>query len=489
MKKKLIHHILIFAICVALGACNISLSPERQLRHLRPLPSMDNTAARVIAEKQLFQRGDWPRKDWWRIYHSHELNSLMRRALKQNPSLLEACNRIVVAQQKAIVTRSVLYPLVYFSPYVRNLLNSHNGLFRAFNHTYPIQSHVADLSLTFRYEIDFWNKYHNLFYASIGKAKAEAAEYAQMRLMISTALAQAYFAYQTNLYRRDLFQQLVIVREKLAHLILLLEQKGLRSALPYYAAIEELEQAKKYLAGINEEIAVDQHLINILVGSGPETPVPVGKKLASLPKKLVLPQTLSLDLIARRPDLMAQIWRAKALAHEAGAAVSEFYPNVNVIGLLGFQSTHWRSIVDLSSGQAEITPAISLPIFTAGAIRAQANVKTAKFDVAIQAYNQLLLTSTKEVLDAIVLARSITKQKQDQVQLVNFAQKSYNLTVLREQKGLDSDLNCYYYQVELLQKQLDEIVLIYNQYVASIKLTKALGGGYCQDRVPLINRS
>ena len=101
----------------------------------------------------------------------------------------------------------------------------------------------------------------------------------------------------------------------------------------------------------------------------------------------------------------------------------------------------------------------------------------------------MLLNSTKEVLDILAYAHSIYRQKQDQVHIVTYAHKRYRLTRLLEQKGLDTALNKYTFQAALIEKQLDDVLLLYYQYVASVKLTKALGGGYCENDIPLVKRT
>lgn len=54
----------------------------------------------------------------------------------------------------------------------------------------------------------------------------------------------------------------------------------------------------------------------------------------------------------------------------------------------------------------------------------------------------------------------------------------YNLTLLRKKKGIDSALIAYQFQEELIQKKLEDVELLYQQYIVSVSLIKALGGGY-----------
>ena len=485
---RLIIRIFSYLILCLLISCRISLPPQSQTRYLKMIPSMQRAVKASLQQKDLFEQSDWPDKNWWEAYGSPELNALMREALCTNPSLQEVRSRIRVAKEKAIVVGSVLYPLIFFDARETRQYLSKNGLYRAFNQKLPLNANVIDLSLSFTYNFDFWGQNRNLLCAALGEEKAQEAEAADAALIVTTSLTQAYFAYKTNLVRKQLFEELIRVRKNIVELQKLLLRKGLASDLQVFLASENLLEAKNLNSNIDDELDSNRHLINILAGRGPDSPLPITPTLPTLPKKLQIPKTLSIDLIARRPDLMAQIWRAKALAYKTGAAMAEYYPDVNLIGFLGLESISWKKLFQIASGTAGLKPSIHLPIFTAGAIGANINATKAEFDAAIFAYNNLLLQSTQEILDVLSFAKDIYRQKQQQGQAVYYAEQRYSLTRLRQEKGLDSDFDIYYLQEDVIQKKLINTALLYNQYLASIKLTKALGGGYCQATVPLVKR-
>lgn len=75
-----------------------------------------------------------------------------------------------------------------------------------------------------------------------------------------------------------------------------------------------------------------------------------------------------------------------------------------------------------------------MPIFTAGAIRANIKATKAQFDAAIDAYNNLLLYSTQEVLDVLAFAEDIYQQKAEQEHVVELAKQRYELSYLRQKK-------------------------------------------------------
>ncbi|MBS0619973.1 MAG: efflux transporter outer membrane subunit [Verrucomicrobia bacterium] len=468
-----IHHLLIL---IVLGSC-ISMSKEEQTENLIAPPPVTHSVEASL-DTPYFSQGSWPEEKWWMVFASEELNQLILEALSQNPTIQAIKQRIAFAKQTAKVTRSELFPLVFFDANETWEYLSHNGLYRALNPDVPINANLVDLTLSFNYEFDFWGKNRSRFRAALGQVKAQEAEEAQVELLTTTALAQAYFALKTNLARKQLYEELLAVRSAYFSLQMKLQEKALLSRLPVLLSEESLQEAKKQVIAIDEEVITDYHLINILLGKGPDSPLEITPDLPTLPSTLSLPANLSIDLLARRPDLMAQIWRVEAYAQEVGAAKADFFPNINLKGLIGLESVLYRLLFRSDSQTAALEPAIHLPIFTAGAIRANVRAKKALFDEAVYAYNQLILTSVQEVADLLALATSVFEQKGRQDQIVGDAKERYELTLLRQMKGLDSAFETLTTQADLIERQLADLTLTYNQYLATVKLIKALGGGY-----------
>lgn len=474
----------IFLGLLFLSGC-VSLPKDQQTENLLSPPSVTASVERSI-ESGFFSIGDWPRQNWWEIFNSNELNSLISKALEENPSIQSIERRVEFARQTAKVVRSRLFPLLFFDADESWEYLSQNGLYRAFNPKIPLNANLVDLTLSFTYEFDFWGKNRHLFNAALGQSKAEEAESAGVELITTTAIAQAYFALKTNLVRQRLYQDLFEVRCAFFELERQLQDKALLSMLSPLLSEERLLEAEKLVFSIETEVETDIHLINILLGRGPDTPLDIVTELPRAIETLAIPDNLSLDLLARRPDLMAQIWRVEALAQEVGAAKADFYPNINLTALMGLESIAYNLLFKSQSKTAALQPAIHLPIFTAGAIRANIRAKKALFDQAVYEYNDLLLKSASEVADLLVLAKSVFEQKSAQGLIIEAAQARYDLVVLRQQSGLDNVLSQYLVEEELILKSLDDVSLIYNQYLAAIKLTKALGGGYQSEySVPL----
>ena len=251
------------------------------------------------------------------------------------------------------------------------------------------------------------------------------------------------------------------------------------------AAEENYFETEKLQWVVEQQLEINKHQLNVLVGSSPDAPLYLGEEPLPSICSLSIPCDITLDLLARRPDLMAKIWSAKALAHQVKAAITEYYPDVNITAFLGLESVTGRLLFKPSSFTYGFRPSVHLPIFTAGEIQANINTHAALFYETIFEYNQLLLSSAREVSDNLETALSFFRQISEQTRLMQRLKERVELTTLLYEKGLGDKLSTYYVKEEFVREELEDLNLTYNLYTAMIQLIRSLGGGYQSLYVPL----
>lgn len=462
--------------CLLLSGC-ISMGQKEKTENLGGPQDIGNSLQSGL-DSGFFAKGNWPKESWWEDFHSEVLNLWIEEAFAHNPTLQSVQSRIEVAKQKAKVTESKLFPFLFFNADDNIAYFSKNGLSHAYNPSLPLHGYEVDLSLAFTYEFDFWGKNRNLFKAALGEFKAQEAEFAQAKLILSTSLAQSYFALLINYQKKNLYQRLSQVKEDKLLLQNKLFTSALSSKLIPLLDDEEWKEVEQTLLFVEDEIQTQTHLINILLGKSPDAELPLDTLPATSLQAFFLPERLSCDLLSRRPDLMAQIWRVESLANQVSAAKADFFPDINLTALAGLQSLSWTNLFSSASKLGSITPALHLPIFTSGSIRANVREQKALFDEAVFQYNQLILTSVQEVTDLISNIQMAFSQKKLQEQSLNDAKQRLFLTVLRLEGGLDTTFSVLDLEEEVISQDLKNLDILYNEYAFVIKLTKALGGGY-----------
>src|SRR5262249_56199996 len=133
---------------------------------------------------------------------------------------------------------------------------------------------------------------------------------------------------------------------------------------------------------------------------------------------------------------VAQRWRVEAANKDIDVAKAEFYPNVDLLAFIGFQSFGTAGFLSAASRMIGIGPAVSLPIFEGGRLRANLAGRHADYDIPVQRYNQTLADAMRDVVDQVASARSVDAQRREQRQALATAHAAYHLPLPPDRAGL-----------------------------------------------------
>jgi NodT family efflux transporter outer membrane factor (OMF) lipoprotein len=235
---------------------------------------------------------------------------------------------------------------------------------------------------------------------------------------------------------------------------------------------------------LNEQITLARRQLAVLTGQAPNALDDLSPRMARLTLEN-MPVTLGADLLGRRPDVVAARWRVEAATQDVTLARSQFYPNINLSAFVGLNSLGLGKLLDFGSRQYGITPALRLPIFDSGRLRAQLGGRQADLDAAIAQYNSVLLDAVKEAGDAIASGQSLERQQRDQDDSLASAEKAYGFAVQRYQAGLSTYLVVLNAESQLLAQRRLAVDLRARQFDTRVALMKALGGGWTDDTASL----
>ncbi len=184
------------------------------------------------------------------------------------------------------------------------------------------------------------------------------------------------------------------------------------------------------------------------------------------------------SLLERRPDV-ANAERMMAAANaRIGVAKAAFFPNISLTGGAGYQSSKSSSLLDWSSRFWSLGAGASLPIFNGGKNRANMEKAEAAYDETVANYRQTVLKAFQEVEDGLTGLRFLDEQAQAQERAVQSAENADSLSNQRYKSGLISYLDVVDTQRTSLQTKRGGIQIWGDQLVTTIKLIKALGGGW-----------
>lgn len=422
----------------------------------------------------------WPDPRWWRRYDDPQLDRLIGMALKGSTDLAKARSRMRQAAQMARVTAAQAGLKVNASAqYTRQRMSEHGLIPTQFlGFTWYNQ---GDLGISLDYDFDWWGKHRAAVESAIGKARAAEAQSSAAALALESAVTRQWFAWLTDRARLLMADEQVTARQKLLHIAELRADAGLESS-------DQVHQAEAALAGSQQQQTVLQGQARVhhatlaaLLGVAPAQlpdlqPHPLPTPHAGLPAHA------GIDLMARRPDIAASRWQVESALRGTDVARAQFLPDISLHALAGFSSIDMDKLVDAGSRTFALTPAIHLPIFEGGLLRARYGLSEAKLEAAIAQYNNTLVDAAREVATkALTIEQLQTRRRQQERQIQATATLQANVDA-RHQRGLTDGRPALEARDKLLQQRDAAIALHGQSLAADVDLIRALGGGYRDTR-------
>jgi multidrug efflux system outer membrane protein len=231
------------------------------------------------------------------------------------------------------------------------------------------------------------------------------------------------------------------------------------------------------LQDVERRIALQENLINLLLGRGPG-PVPRGKSLTAQSLPPEAPVGLPLQLLERRPDVMEAEQLLAASNADIGAAKALFFPTISITAVGGGLS---RDFNDLGRGDAGIWSFganLLQPLFQGGQIRFNYEAAKARFEQAMAQYQKAVQGAFRDTADAIV---TIEKKRLAAIEVeksVIALADAADLAAERYESGLSSYLEVLIADQSLFSAQLSLARIRADEHIAVVSLYRALGGGW-----------
>lgn len=442
----------------------------------RTTPQALGLAAAPASEAEL------PTAQWWKALGDAQLDALMNEALAQHPSLAMARARAAQAAALADARRAANGPQAGFSADVSRQRYTANGLYPP-----PIAGNVynsENLQATLSWAPDFFGLHHAELEAALGQARAAQADAAAAANTLATQLARSWVALARILADQQVAQQALEQRQSIKRLTSDRVTAGLDSQVELTQADAAVPEAAAQVEALAEQATLARRQIAVLAGKAPDALPALAPRLGTLALPAV-PAVLGADLLGRRPDVVAARWRIEAATQGVSAARSEFYPNINLSAFIGLNALGLDSLFQSSSRQIGVAPALRLPIFDGGHLRAQLGGRQAELDAAIAQYNATVLDAVKQAGDALASVQSIARQQALQQQVQAGSEKAWRYAKERYGAGLGNYLVVLGTESQVLAQRRQAVALEARALDVRVALMNALGGGWSDDTAAL----
>ncbi|WP_063552618.1 efflux transporter outer membrane subunit [Burkholderia territorii] len=420
--------------------------------------------------------GKWPAMSWSSQFGDPQLTALIDEALRGNPTIDQARARIEKASAYIGTARSALYPNANGSYTWTRQRYTENGIVPPpYGGSWQSEN---SLLASVSWDLDLWGKNRERLRQAVSEQKVADAEAEEVRITLAASVASTYNRLALLYALRDIQVREVSNRETIARITEGRVSAGLDSNVERQTAYGETATSRSSISDLDGQIKTVRYQLGALLGAGPDRGLQIARPALNGGDVVALPDNLPADLLSRRPDIVAAYWKVDAAVHDVKEAKAEFYPDVNLSLAAGLDAFGWGRFLTAGSRQLQAAPAIHLPIFDAGALRAQLKGRYADFDYDVATYNQTLINALSDVATQVTQIRATDLQLVDARKALDAQSTAYQLAVVRYRSGLNQQLQVLNADDNRLAAETAVVNLEMGRRGQQIALIKALGGGF-----------
>jgi NodT family efflux transporter outer membrane factor (OMF) lipoprotein len=421
--------------------------------------------------------------DWWRAFGDETLNGLVVKALDSSPSLKLAQARLARAQAVIDVANAARLPQVNGQLDLTRQRYTANGAVPP-----PLAGSISEsgtAQLSASWELDFFGKNRAALDAALGSVNAAQADTQAARVLLASQVARTYFQLVRLNEQSAVASRTLAQREETLKLVQDRVNAGLDTRLELRQSEGGLPEARLQLEAVQEQMALTRNALNALIGQ-PNAANALVPSAQTAIKSIAITPVIPADLLGRRADIAAARWRVEASSNDVVNAKTQFYPNINLVAFAGFSSIGLGRLLESGSQQWGVGPALRLPIFDSGRLRANLRGKTADLDAAVESYNAAVIDAVRDVADQVASSQAIGRQQAEQRAAQDAAQGAYDIAVQRYKAGLGNYLNVLTAETSVLAQRRLAVDLAGRALETQVALVRALGGDYAPEQLSAV---
>jgi multidrug efflux system outer membrane protein len=423
----------------------------------------------------------------WRNYFSDPaLQSLIDTALVNNLDKKMALERIQMAQAQVLAAKGAMLPTLSgnFSPALRRYgYYTMDGVGNATTDILPgkrVPVNLPDfyVGLQSTWEIDVWKKLSNRKKSAYQQflASVEGVNYVQTQLVAE--VASAYFELVALDHELSVLSETVKNQEEVLNVIRAQKEAARANELVVQQFKAQQLNTQTLERQVRQEISEVENRLNALLGRYPQ-PIVRSKDLLfkGLPKDISA--GIPVQVLHNRPDIKAAALEVESKRLDVLSARAEFLPSIQLSAGIGYQAFNPKYLLETPTSLAySLVGGLTAPLLNRKAIEARFSTAKSSQILALLDYHQALLNGYTEVLNElnrIEAYKDISDLKNEEVQVL---QSSVQTSSELYTAAKATYLEVLVAQQNALQAQLDRVEAYKRQWLSSISLYKALGGGW-----------
>src|SRR5574344_60691 len=408
--------------------------------------------------------------NWQDFVKNDKLKELIKLAIENNRDLKIAILNIESARATYRIEKAKYFPSIDAKASNTNARDVTSN-----NNTEISRTYSAKFGAS--YELDLFGKTRSLNDSTLQSYLATKYAATSAKISLISEVINIWNTLSSNIEHLKLLQNSIDNLEVASELTQKKFDMGIILIDDVFSSQTSLKETEVNLLNQLTTIEKNKNALELLVSTSiPNDLLPTGFK--DTENSLMLIQSgLSSEVLFSRPDIIEAEYNLKAKNANIGVARAAFFPSITLTADYGLAST---SLSSLFNGNTQTVwsfiPSINLPIFKGGENKANLDYANAQQKIALAQYEKTIQSAFKDVSDALIERANISKQLNAQEDLVNTAQKSYEVALNSYKSGLGTYLNVLVAQKTLVDTQRVLVDTKLNERINRVSLYTSLGG-------------
>jgi NodT family efflux transporter outer membrane factor (OMF) lipoprotein len=438
--------------------------------------------AKVVADRQTTLPA--PNLDnWWTGFNDPELVKVVQRALDQNLSLQAAMARVAQARAAAQAAGAQLLPTVdanaSYTAEHQSVQSPLGSIASAFpNYSRDQKQYIA--GATASWEIDVAGGLRRAHAQATDEEQAAEAAQLGTRVTVAADAADAYLQIRGLQAELAVTEDQVNTDARLLELVKARKQAGASDEREVAQAEALLRGAEATVPTLRVGLEAQLNRLDVLMGAQPGTyAAELGDHAGAVPDVPAIGSgDQPVDVLRRRPDIIAAERHLAASNEAIGVALADYYPKISLAGALGFDSISGSHFLSAKSFEPVGTGALQWRLFDFGKVDAEVKNARGSYAEALAQYREAALKATEDVEDAFmtlsqteIRAQEIQQEVDSLTKARDLSEKAYRAGSITLTDVLDADR-------QLLESRDDLDATKADAARAAVRTFRALGGGW-----------
>jgi NodT family efflux transporter outer membrane factor (OMF) lipoprotein len=438
------------------------------------MPAQTASANVAGGQAQHFERDRDIPGDWWELFHSKALKSLVTQALENNSDLRAAQAALRMARHNVSAGQGAFFPTIdgsFAATRGNDIVNGTVGPPESIMNLYTGQvdvSYVPDVFGGTRRAVESL------------QAQADNQRFLLEATYLTLTSNIVLAAVQEASLRGQIVATQKIIKVVRDSLDLFHRQRELGQIADADVLAEEaaLAQIEQTLPPLQRQLEQQRHLITALMGRLPSEEPPETFVLAGLHLPRDLPVSLPSKLVEQRPDIRAAEANLQSASAQIGVAIANRLPNITLTANPGTSAFSLDQLFVPGNNFWSVTGTVTQPIFQGGTLLFKELAARDAFDQAAAQYRSTVVVAFQNVADALTALRTDAIALQKAAAAERAAERSLDITRQRLKLGDINYLGLLNAQQTYQQALINTVQAQANRYADTAALFQALGGGW-----------